>query len=60
MTSFTNPAMQAQYNQSFYSQEELEQIGFQSLGENVLISRLARFFNPSNPRISHFHTTYIA
>lgn len=60
MTSFTNPTMEAQYNQSFYSREELEQIGFQRLGENVLISRLARFYAPhkisigNNVRIDDF------
>lgn len=60
MTHFTNPIMEAQYNQSFYTREELEQIGFQSLGENVLISRLARFYAPhkisigNNVRIDDF------
>lgn len=60
MSIFTNPTMQAQYNQSFYSRKELEEIGFQSLGENVLISRLARFYAPhkmsigNNVRIDDF------
>lgn len=60
MEYFTNPTMQAQYNQSFYTRRELEQIGFKSLGQNVLISRLARFYAPhkisigENVRIDDF------
>lgn len=44
--NFTNSTIKAQYNESFYTRAELEQIGFKSLGENVLISRLARFYAP--------------
>lgn len=40
--------MQAQYNEGFYSQKELKGLGFASVGENVLISRLARIYGISN------------
>ena len=45
---------------SFFNEEELSQIGFKSFGENVLISRFARFYHPerisfgSNVRIDDF------
>lgn len=45
---------------SFYSEEELKNIGFASVGKNVLISRYARFYNESqmiigdNVRIDDF------
>lgn len=45
---------------SFYSKAELEEIGFKSLGENVLISRFARLYSPQkitigdNVRIDDF------
>ncbi|KEK24135.1 acyltransferase [Bacillus gaemokensis] len=45
---------------SFYSQKELGEIGFQSVGKNVLISRKASIYNPSvmtigdNVRIDDF------
>lgn len=45
---------------SFYSQTELAEIGFQSYGKNVLISRFARFYSPEkitigdNVRIDDF------
>lgn len=45
---------------SFYSEEELTQIGFKAIGENVLISRFARFYHPErisfgdNVRIDDF------
>ncbi len=32
---------------SFYSQEELKQIGFLSVGKNVLVSKKASIYNPS-------------
>lgn len=47
-------------NNSFYNEEELKQIGFNSFGINVLISRFARFYNPeriaigNNVRIDDF------
>ncbi len=34
-------------NNSFYSQKELETIGFSSIGEGCLISRNAKFYTPS-------------
>jgi len=37
----------AQDNTSFFTRYELEQIGFKSLGSNVMISKFARFYNPS-------------
>ena len=45
---------------SFYIKEELSQIGFKTFGENVLISRFARFYHPerisigSNVRIDDY------
>ena len=33
---------------SFYTSEELSQIGFKGYGKNVLISRFARFYHPEN------------
>lgn len=36
---------------SFYSQEELDTIGFKSIGSNVLISRYARFYGVENMEI---------
>ena len=38
---------------SFYSREELEQIGFQSLGENVLISKKASIYGSNNISIGN-------
>lgn len=43
-----NPLMQSQYNEGFYTQEELQTLGFVSIGEGVLISRLARIYGASN------------
>lgn len=45
---------------SFYAKDELDEIGFKSVGDNVLISRYARFYNPgtiiigNNVRIDDF------
>lgn len=36
----------AEVKTSFYSEEELAEIGFKSYGTNVLISRYARFYHP--------------
>lgn len=33
---------------SFYSEEELKEIGFKSYGSNLKISRFARFYSPQN------------
>lgn len=47
-------------NESFYTNEELELLGFKSLGNNVKISKFARFYNQSkisigdNVRIDDF------
>jgi len=38
---------------SFYSQEELKLIGFESIGKNVLISKFARFYNASKIEIGN-------
>jgi galactoside O-acetyltransferase len=38
-------------NISFYSNSELENLGFKSLGNNVLISRFARFYSIENIEI---------
>ena len=38
---------------SFYSEEELKSLGFKSCGENVLISRFARFYGISNMEIGN-------
>lgn len=52
--------MQAQYNENFYTREELEAMGLEHLGENVLISRLAKLYTPhkisirNNVRIDDF------
>jgi len=35
----------------FYSREELEKIGFKSIGENVLISDKTSIYNPQNIEI---------
>lgn len=40
-------------NNSFYSKEELLSIGFKSIGENVLISRKASFYSPSEMEIGN-------
>lgn len=40
--------MKTQYNQGYYSQEELQTLGFASIGENILLSRLARVYGASN------------
>ena len=40
--------MRKQYNEGFYTQEELKTLGFSSIGENVLLSRLARVYGTSN------------
>lgn len=51
--TFTNPTIQAQYNESFYSPSELAEFSFASLGDNVLISRLARFYAPHKMHIGN-------
>lgn len=38
---------------SFYYEDELRQLGFASLGENVLISRNARFYGISSMRLGN-------
>jgi acetyltransferase-like isoleucine patch superfamily enzyme len=38
---------------SFYSKSQLKQIGFESIGENVLISCFARFYMPENISIGN-------
>ena len=38
---------------SFYSCQELKQIGFSKIGENVQISRFARFYSPENIEIGN-------
>ncbi len=38
---------------SFYTRQELEQIGFASIGENVLISRKASIYSPSKISIGN-------
>lgn len=38
---------------SFYSKEELKQIGFKSLGDDVLISRYARIYTPEKISIGN-------
>ncbi|RDU73854.1 hypothetical protein CQA57_04080 [Helicobacter anseris] len=43
----------SQYNEGFYTQDELKQIGFASIGKNVLISRLARIYGASNISIGN-------
>ena len=52
--------MSIQVQTSFYSQEELSQVGFKKIGKNVLVSRFARFYSPekisigNNVRIDDF------
>lgn len=52
--------MSIQNQTSFYSQKELSQMGFKRIGENVLVSRFARFYSPekisigNNVRIDDF------
>lgn len=59
-SSLIDTLMQSQHNEGHYSNSELEAIGFQSLGKNVLISRLARIYTPqkislgNNVRIDDF------
>lgn len=43
-----NTLMQSQYNDGFYTQEELQGLGLSSFGNNVLISRLAKLYGTSN------------
>ncbi len=38
---------------SFYSESELERIGFKSIGKNTLISRFARFYGVENMEIGN-------
>lgn len=38
---------------SFYSETELQEIGFRSLGKNVFISRKASFYNPGKMQIGN-------
>lgn len=38
---------------SFYSEQELEMLGFRSCGKNVLISRFARFYSPNTITIGN-------
>lgn len=38
---------------SFYSKNELDKIGFSKLGDNVLISRFARFYSPEKMQIGN-------
>ena len=38
---------------SFYSEEELKEIGFKSYGSNLKISRFARFYSPQNISIGN-------
>lgn len=38
---------------SFYTEEELKELGFKSYGKNVLISRFARFYGISNMEIGN-------
>jgi acetyltransferase-like isoleucine patch superfamily enzyme len=38
---------------SFYSHKELQEFGFKSLGENVLISSFARFYSPESISIGN-------
>lgn len=38
---------------SFYSDEELAQIGFNSYGKNILISRYCKIYNPQNIEIGN-------
>lgn len=43
-----NALMQSQYNDGFYTQEELQGLGLSSFGNGVLISRLAKLYSTSN------------
>ncbi|WP_233709535.1 acyltransferase [Helicobacter pametensis] len=45
--------MQSQYNDGFYSPQELQSMGFASVGDNVLLSRLARVYGASNISIGN-------
>ncbi|WP_181646908.1 hypothetical protein [Helicobacter sp. 16-1353] len=44
---YINP-LSNQRNLNHYNDDELSQIGFKSIGENVLISKMCRIYNPSN------------
>lgn len=52
--------MQSQRNKSHYSDDELQNIGFREIGDNVLISKFARIYSPekitlkNNIRIDDF------
>lgn len=48
-----NKLMQSQYNEGFYTLDELKTLGFASLGENILISRLSRIYGASNISIGN-------
>lgn len=45
--------MKSQFNNGYYSQEELKAFNFASLGENILISRLARIYGAQNISIGN-------
>lgn len=45
--------MRAQYNEGFYTQEELREFGFKSLGEDVLLSRKAIIYAPHKVSIGN-------
>ena len=38
---------------SFYTEDELKELGFKSFGSNLKISRFARFYSPQNIRIGN-------
>lgn len=43
-----NTLMHSQFNDGFYTQDELNALGFASVGKNVLLSKLARVYGASN------------
>lgn len=43
-----------QYNQGYYSQEELLKLGFASVGKNVLLSRETKIYNPSEISLGEY------
>ncbi|ANV98008.1 galactoside O-acetyltransferase [Helicobacter enhydrae] len=43
-----------QYNEGFYSYEELLNIGFASLGKNILLSRQAKIYTPSKISLGNY------
>ena len=48
-----NQLMQSQYNKDFYTPDEIKELGFASIGNNVLLSRYARIYGAQSISIGN-------